>query len=387
MSTVTRGLSIAVASLLGVSANAAITLKFFPASTYNTNVAAMNAALGITHDTIDDFSTAAFPAGLTMVLSGNGQATTTWDALPGLFNQNTLPADCYNFGDIPNLGIASWTGAYAATNIVTNSLPNASCLADDTLLAQAVEFNVAPGASAFGVGFANFQSLDSPEYPVNNHELFINGVDMGVLETLAGANWTPGITLNAYLLIDATEGDVISSVVIENLQASNDFLGFSDLALKLLVAPTESPVIAGTLGRNGWYTSDVILSWDVAGTPKPTTSGCGKATVGNTKGSTHTCTATNSVGSSQQAVTIKVDTGAPTAKIRKPASNAVYGLNAVQFASYSCADATSGVASCSGTVADGAHIPTGTAGVQTFTVVAIDNAGNTSTETVSYTVK
>jgi hypothetical protein len=38
-------------------------------------------------------------------------------------------------------------------------------------------------------------------------------------------------------------------------------------------------------------------------------------------------------------------------------------------------------------VADGAHIPTGTAGVQTFTVVAIDNAGNTSTETVSYTVK
>ena len=40
---------------------------------------------------------------------------------------------------------------------------------------------------------------------------------MGVLEILAGANWSPGFTRNAYLRIDTTGGSVITSVGFENL--------------------------------------------------------------------------------------------------------------------------------------------------------------------------
>jgi hypothetical protein len=216
--------------------------------------------------------------------------------------------------------------------------------------------------------------------------LFINGVDMGVLETLAGENWSPGIILNAYLRIDATDGSVITSVSIESL-SGQDFLGFSDFAVQPAAPPTVIPVLRGTLGLNGWYISRVGLSWTVTGNPAPTTSGCGSVTVPNTKGTTYTCSATNSLGSIQQPVTIRVDTVAPSATIKKPANNAVYALNASELASYTCADETSGVGSCVGTVVDGAGFATGTLGQQVFTVVATDNAGNTTTKTANYVVE
>jgi hypothetical protein len=320
-----------------------------------------------------------------MVLSGGGEPTTTWNALPALYDQNTLPSDCYNSFGFANLGIASWWGPYAATSYVTNQVTECT---SPIGVAQTTTFNITPGASSFGIGLANFQSTSppSPEFPVTQHELFINGNDMGVLETLAGANWTPGITLNAYLRITATGKDLITSVGFENL-TSADFLGFSHLALQYRsAAPTVTPVIVGTAGLNGWYTSDVELSWLVSGNPAPTQSGCGNVKVRNTKGITYTCSATNSVDSAQQSVTIEVDTVAPKVAIKRPANGATYALNQVVRASYTCTDAISGVASCVGTVADGASINTSTPGVQTFSVVGSDNAGNTTTQSITYTV-
>ena len=79
-----------------------------------------------------------------------------------------------------------------------------------------------PHATSLGIGLANFQSLD-----ITKHELFVNGEDLGVLETLAGANWSPGTVLNAYLRIDATNGAQINSVTFENL-TGQDFVGFGD---------------------------------------------------------------------------------------------------------------------------------------------------------------
>jgi hypothetical protein len=55
-------------------------------------------------------------------------------------------------------------------------------------------------------------------------------------------------------------------------------------------------------------------------------------------------------------------------------------------ASYECADATSGLASCTGTVPTGGTIDTTTVGTHTFTVQAADNADNTASKTVSYDV-
>jgi hypothetical protein len=378
------------AGFLGASANAAIENKFTIATpadlNYTETEAELDAAVGIKDYAIYDFASVTFPTGVSMVLSGSGEPTTTWTALPALYDQNTLPSNCYNFGDIANLGIASWWGPYAATNIATNQVSSCESAIGE---AQTTTFNITPGASSFGIGLANFQSTSppSPEYPITQHELFINGNDMGVLETLAGANWTPGITLNAYLRITATGKELITSVGFENLTGSNDFLGFSHLALQYrTAAPTVTPVIVGTAGLNGWYTSDVALSWLVSGNPPPTESGCGNVKVRNTTGTTYTCSATNSVDSAQQSTTIEVDTVAPKVAIRKPANGATYALNEVVRASYTCSDAISGVSSCVGTVADGASINTSTPGMQTFSVLGIDNAGNKTTRSITYTV-
>ncbi|HLZ20928.1 MAG TPA: hypothetical protein VKQ30_02220 [Ktedonobacterales bacterium] len=84
---------------------------------------------------------------------------------------------------------------------------------------------------------------------------------------------------------------------------------------------------------------------------------------------------------------IMVDKKPPTITVTTPASGAAYTLNSVVPANYACQDGGSGVATCVGTVANGAAINTATAGTQTFTVTATDQVGNVSTPlVVSYAV-
>jgi len=83
-----------------------------------------------------------------------------------------------------------------------------------------------------------------------------------------------------------------------------------------------------------------------------------------------------------------VDVTAPTIMINSPIDNAIITRNAVVAADYSCADESdgSGLASCIGPVASGANIDTALLGSHTFTVQAIDNAGNPATASVTYSV-
>ena len=82
------------------------------------------------------------------------------------------------------------------------------------------------------------------------------------------------------------------------------------------------------------------------------------------------------------------DTTAPTATIASPSDGATYTKGQSVTASYLCADEAggSGVASCVGTVADGEAINTATVGSHTFTVTALDNAGNSFAVTHTYNV-
>jgi hypothetical protein len=81
------------------------------------------------------------------------------------------------------------------------------------------------------------------------------------------------------------------------------------------------------------------------------------------------------------------DTTDPTVTIATPPAGAVYARNQVVNADFSCADqGGSGLASCVGTVADGQAINTATLGPKTFTVTAIDGAGNARVLNRTYTV-
>ena len=82
----------------------------------------------------------------------------------------------------------------------------------------------------------------------------------------------------------------------------------------------------------------------------------------------------------------KVDATDPTISIDRPGRRLARRARHDRRADYDCDDATSGEASCVGTVASGDPIDTSTVGTHTFTVQAADNAGNTASMTVSYDV-
>jgi hypothetical protein len=83
--------------------------------------------------------------------------------------------------------------------------------------------------------------------------------------------------------------------------------------------------------------------------------------------------------------TVGSDAAAPTVAITSPTNGASFTLGQPVNAAYSCADDFA-LASCVGTVANGAAIDTATLGTKTLSVTATDAAGKTATQTVSYTV-
>lgn len=79
----------------------------------------------------------------------------------------------------------------------------------------------------------------------------------------------------------------------------------------------------------------------------------------------------------------RIDGGAPT--IALPADGA-FELDAPASLAYECADALSGIASCTAAVPSGGALDTSTAGTFTVPVTATDAAGNTFTAVYTYTV-
>ena len=82
--------------------------------------------------------------------------------------------------------------------------------------------------------------------------------------------------------------------------------------------PTITALVNGTEGANGWYTSDVTITWEIEvsefGGGAPATVGCESRTItSDTSGTTITCKATNPTGeASQSSVIIRRDATPPT---------------------------------------------------------------------------
>lgn len=103
---------------------------------------------------------------------------------------------------------------------------------------------------------------------------------------------------------------------------------------------------------------------------------------------TITYTATDNAGntSSPQTIVVRLDTVIPSISITSPANGSTYLFHQVVNSAYTCSDTTSGVATCTGPVANGSPFDTSTFGSHTFTVNASDVAGNPNTASVSYLV-
>jgi alpha-tubulin suppressor-like RCC1 family protein len=148
--------------------------------------------------------------------------------------------------------------------------------------------------------------------------------------------------------------------------------------------PVIAPNVAGALGMNGWYVSDVTVSWTVSDPESAITSqtGCGLVTLTAdtaASGATLTCSATSAGGTGSQSVTIKRDATAPTISgSASPAPNAAGWNNSDVTVSFTCADALSGITSCGPNQtlsSDGAAL--------SASGTAADQAGNTASTSVS----
>ena len=93
--------------------------------------------------------------------------------------------------------------------------------------------------------------------------------------------------------------------------------------------PTIAPTVSGTLGSNGWYVSDVAVSWTVTDPESPVTPepGCATTTLSsNTTGTTLTCEASSAGGASSASVTVKRDATDPTVTCAVAAPGPVFLL-------------------------------------------------------------
>ena len=153
------------------------------------------------------------------------------------------------------------------------------------------------------------------------------------------------------------------------------------------VTPPEiASSVAGTLGNNGWYVSNVGVSWTVEDAESTVASqtGCGPVTVvADTHGATFTCQAASAGGGASKAVTIKRDASAPA--IVFAGNLGAYGAADLVAITCSVSDATSGLAT---STCPGATAPAWSFGLgsHTLSASAKDNAGNEATAAATFTV-
>jgi uncharacterized protein YegL len=170
---------------------------------------------------------------------------------------------------------------------------------------------------------------------------------------------------------------------------------FSDTDAVIVAVGDPSPplvtsAVAGTLGANGWYTSNVTVSF-TASDPESgvaSTNGCDTATVAaDTVSQTFTCTATNGAGlEGSAAETVKRDATAPSLTVSGPvtaeAASAAGAM--VTYPDPMASDDTSGLAGASCSPASGSLFPQGETAVG---CTATDHAGNTTQAGFTVTVR
>ncbi len=153
--------------------------------------------------------------------------------------------------------------------------------------------------------------------------------------------------------------------------------------------PVITPTITGTLGRNGWYVSDLTVNWSVVdlGSPISAQVGCGPTTIVTDTASTiMKCVAVSEGGATIGSLEFKRDATPPgIGHVVSPSPDGSNGWYAsAPTVTFSCSDAGSGLASC---LVDGRGSASITLGespfAQTVAGTATDNAGNVRHDSAS----
>jgi hypothetical protein len=181
----------------------------------------------------------------------------------------------------------------------------------------------------------------------------------------------------------------VGSFYLEVLQSGVTAAVVDDISIGLPSADATPPVIVptvtGTLGSNGWYTSNVSVSWSVTDAESAVIpgSGCDATVVStDTPEITFTCSASSEGGSASNSVTVKRDASAPLIAFSGSTS---YTVDQTVAISCSATDPTSGIATQSCPAASGAAY-TFALGSNTLNASATNGAGLTASASLSFSV-
>jgi hypothetical protein len=226
----------------------------------------------------------------------------------------------------------------------------------------------------------------------------------GTLVTLTGTGFEPGMRV-AFDGVDALATEYVSSTTLRATapphapgtvwvavfgQPPDHRAAWIDGAFRY--TDTTPPQLwyglNGEAGEDGWYRSNVTLSWARwdPESPVTSTSGCDTTEIWfDTPGATFTCVATSEGGAGTLTAVVKRDATPPTATITRP-QYTIYEQGAVVQPQFTCQDGLSGVTSCVGDT-NGAPIDTLTSGYHTYSVAMTDLAGNAGVSSVDYAVE
>ncbi|MEW5975999.1 MAG: kelch repeat-containing protein [Acidobacteriota bacterium] len=297
-------------------------------------------------------------------VNGNTNGSVTWD---GKNSASSFVADGTYIALASN-GTSETTSPASQTGVIVvdNTNPTVTLLAPANNATVSGNFNL----EAAPLDGSNDSNIDRVEF-------YVDGNHVGT-DNSPGGGWR--ISLNAGSFANGSHTWFVKAFD----KAGNNAVSASrtfNIGPVDTTPPVVTPNVSGTLGNNGWYVSNVTVTWTVTD-PESTvssTTGCDASNVtSDTAGTTFTCQATSAGGTTSQSVIIKRDATAPTLSFgpASPAANSNGWNNTDVSFSFTTDDNLSGVASSSPAsplvlMTEGASV--------TGSVMVTDLAGNSAT--------
>ena len=211
-----------------------------------------------------------------------------------------------------------WTVADPESSFTTQGCVDASLTQDGTLTSSCSASS--PGGSAGPVSVTLKRDATAPVLtPVVTGDLGDNGWYVGdVAVSWTASDATAGIDPATTCAPAALAADAASRTFSCSV---SDLAGNVATSVVTVKRDATDPVIvshvAGTSGSDGWYTSDVDVTWDVSDATSSIASktGCDKVTLDHdSAGTSYTCTAKDTAGNTTSStVEVKRDATAPSA--------------------------------------------------------------------------
>src|SRR5215203_4477230 len=245
---------------------------------------------------------------------------------------NTTPGNyAITVADITNNGYTS--GDFAETNGTFNLVVTADVTVPDTTIDTGPSGTVNSSSATFT--FSSNEANSTFETRLDNGAWVANGTATSkTYNSLSDASHTFDVRAT-----DAA-GNVDQSPASRSRTVQTDS-----------TPPVITSDVSGTLGNNGWYTSNVSVSWTVTDAESAVTSksaSCDTTTIINTDttGQTVSCTATSAGGTDTKSVTIKRDATAPVINDdgTTQTPNGALWFKAAVVNDFSASDATSDLA-------------------------------------------